>query len=226
MAKSAEGGKTRDALVHAAQRMTARHGVESLTIRDVVKEAGVSVGSFYVYFPSLEDLRLALLVDALTEGLQYWTRQIDHGMEPAAKLRHLAQTYLAAMLERPQWFDACVRMKVALPAKLPKARGRGLADAVRASVQPFHDVVALGQNVGRFRSDLSARTVGTGLWSSVNGVILVFGGAPARPGTDQARRAVEQVGLLVDGYLRLLEQPAERAAPEPHGKHGLRSGGA
>jgi AcrR family transcriptional regulator len=208
MARRVDGTKTRAALVQAAQRITARHGVETLTIRGVVKEAGVSVGSFYVYFPSLEDLRLALLVEALTEGLLYWTRQIDHGMEPAAKLRHLAQTYLLAMLERPQWFDACVRMKVALPAKLPKARGRGLADAMRASVQPFRDVVALGQNVGRFRQDLNARTVGTGLWSAINGVILVSGGAPAKPGTDLARRAIEQVALLVDGYLCVLEQPA------------------
>jgi AcrR family transcriptional regulator len=50
-------------LIEAARRSVAARGFASLTVEEVCLEAGVSKGSFYVYFRGKRDLLLALLED-------------------------------------------------------------------------------------------------------------------------------------------------------------------
>jgi len=62
----------RSRFVEAARRCAATKGYRSFTIDDVCAEAGgLSKGAFYTYFPSKQDLLLALLEDdaAATEAL-------------------------------------------------------------------------------------------------------------------------------------------------------------
>jgi AcrR family transcriptional regulator len=49
-AKQARSRRTRDALIAAGWKLLARHPWEEVTINDIVKTAGVSVGSFYTRF--------------------------------------------------------------------------------------------------------------------------------------------------------------------------------
>src|SRR5512137_66146 len=49
-AKQARSRKTRDALIAAGWKLLARHAWDDVTISDIVKAAGVSVGSFYTRF--------------------------------------------------------------------------------------------------------------------------------------------------------------------------------
>ena len=49
-AKQARSRKTRDALIAAGWKLLARHPWDDVTINDIVKTAGVSVGSFYTRF--------------------------------------------------------------------------------------------------------------------------------------------------------------------------------
>jgi AcrR family transcriptional regulator len=53
----------RQQLIDAAWRCVGDRGFQSLTVDDVCAEAGVSKGSFYVYFDQKQDLLLALLED-------------------------------------------------------------------------------------------------------------------------------------------------------------------
>ena len=52
--------RTRAQLVAAANSLFARQAVESVTVDDVVREAGVAKGTFYVHFDSLEALNAAV----------------------------------------------------------------------------------------------------------------------------------------------------------------------
>lgn len=86
----------RQQLVDAGWRCAARQGFRSVTVDDVCAEAGVSKGSFYVYFDQKQDLLLALLeddaagVDAIMEEVR---RARVSGIQ---RLRRLVR----AMLER------------------------------------------------------------------------------------------------------------------------------
>ncbi|HEX2314963.1 MAG TPA: helix-turn-helix domain-containing protein, partial [Thermomonospora sp.] len=51
--------RRRQEIVEAACRVFARQGVDRTTIREVQREAGLSAGAVYSYFPSKEALRKA-----------------------------------------------------------------------------------------------------------------------------------------------------------------------
>jgi AcrR family transcriptional regulator len=58
--QTAQGAAARQRLYDIAIRLMARQGYESTTLRDVAKEAGVSVGLLYRYFPSKRAVIIAL----------------------------------------------------------------------------------------------------------------------------------------------------------------------
>src|SRR5262249_22689442 len=62
----AKSAKTREQLLRAARSLYATQAVESVTVEDVVREAEVAKGTFYVHFNSIEAIQMAV-ADELTE---------------------------------------------------------------------------------------------------------------------------------------------------------------
>jgi len=58
--QTAQGAAARERLYGIAIKRMAKRGYESTTLRDVAKEAGVSVGLLYRYFPSKQAIIIAL----------------------------------------------------------------------------------------------------------------------------------------------------------------------
>jgi AcrR family transcriptional regulator len=58
-----QGAAARDRLYATAMRLIAARGFEATTLRDIAKDAGVSVGLLYRYFPSKHAVVLALYDD-------------------------------------------------------------------------------------------------------------------------------------------------------------------
>jgi AcrR family transcriptional regulator len=65
--ETAEGAAAKRRLYEAAIGLMARKGYESTTLRDVAKEAGVSVGLLYRYFPSKRAVIVALYEELSVE---------------------------------------------------------------------------------------------------------------------------------------------------------------
>jgi AcrR family transcriptional regulator len=57
---TAQGAAARDRLYATAMQLVAARGYEATTLRDIAKEAGVSVGLLYRYFPSKQAVVIAL----------------------------------------------------------------------------------------------------------------------------------------------------------------------
>ncbi len=55
--------ETRQKIYEAAKSLMDKHGYDSVSIDDIVREAGVARGSFYVYFLSKEDLLVYLVLE-------------------------------------------------------------------------------------------------------------------------------------------------------------------
>jgi len=52
---------TRDAILHAADRMVGHYGFRKTTMEDIAREAGVSKRTIYVYFATKEEVGMSLL---------------------------------------------------------------------------------------------------------------------------------------------------------------------
>jgi len=72
--RTAQGTAARDRLYDTAMQLIAERGYERTTLRDIAKEADVSVGLLYRYFPSKQAVILAL----------YETLSADYGRRAAA----------------------------------------------------------------------------------------------------------------------------------------------
>lgn len=66
---SARGRRTRAELISAARKVFVRDGFPDSRIVDIVKRARSSIGSFYTYFESKEDILAAVLAEAQSDML-------------------------------------------------------------------------------------------------------------------------------------------------------------
>jgi AcrR family transcriptional regulator len=92
------------AIFKAAEDLLLEHGYHATTIDRIAKQAGVSVGSVYVYFKSKEQLCLALLEKALETQERYLLEAIDPAEDPITMLRRLGRAYLRFFLDHPRLF--------------------------------------------------------------------------------------------------------------------------
>src|SRR5690242_17763791 len=75
---TAQGADTRRRLYEAALRLMAAGGWQATTLRDISREAGVSVGLLYRYFPSKRAIVLALY-DELSAEFAWQAAELPPG---------------------------------------------------------------------------------------------------------------------------------------------------
>lgn len=63
------GKETKQKILDAARRVFARHGYAGSNIREIARDAGISVGGVYLYFRNKEELYLSLLKDHVRQQM-------------------------------------------------------------------------------------------------------------------------------------------------------------
>ena len=95
--RTVDRGSRRAALVAAARRVFAADGVEAASVSDIVREAGVAQGTFYLYFDSKDDAILAVVQGVADELLDVLKQSMDGvagaGAPPADRLRRIGRTF-------------------------------------------------------------------------------------------------------------------------------------
>lgn len=91
----------RTAMMQAAVRVFAQKGYHAATVRDIVAEAGVAIGTFYFYFPDKETLFSHLYEETAGFLLQTLDQALNSRSTFAAKLEATVQTYLNIAFYEP-----------------------------------------------------------------------------------------------------------------------------
>jgi AcrR family transcriptional regulator len=182
----------RQQLVEAAWRCAARRGFQSLTIDDVCAEAGVSKGSFYVYFEQKQDLLLALLEDdaAGIDAIMEEVRRVHLG--GVERLRRLVR----AMLERGEE-AARLQVRADLWAEMSanQAVRERFAEVVRARRVALRSWIEESVDNGEL-SDIPANALAAIVLALGDGLMLHAGLDPAGFRWPNVRRALDS---LLDG---------------------------
>lgn len=74
---------TKTKLVHAAMAVFKKQGLEKAKVSDIVKEAGLAQGTFYLYFPS----KLAVMPAIAQDMVAKMEKEIKHTVNPQAPVR-------------------------------------------------------------------------------------------------------------------------------------------
>jgi TetR/AcrR family transcriptional repressor of nem operon len=148
----------REAIMVAAARLFRQRGFDDVTVADVMKEAGLTHGAFYGYFPSKE----ALIAEAVGHALPF----APGAAAPRATPAQFADGYLSAK-------HRDVRATSCLYSSLGTEAARGSADLRRAmteSVRRRIDHIAAGAE-GDTPSE--KRRAAVAAWSAMVGAMVL-----------------------------------------------------
>jgi AcrR family transcriptional regulator len=207
--------KTRDRILAAAERIHQREGLESVSMRRIADEVGLTAMALYRHFRHKEAL-LDALVD---EGFVRWERYLAAAATaptPVERVRGGLTAYVGFALGEPKLFQLMYLVPRGsapdAPAS-PASLRTTTSPAFGALVSAVQEAMAAGELRAGDPSELLLVA-----WATVHGIVtLHFGG---RFGNDDARfRAI--AGRTIETLLLMLAPPsagplrrsAVRAAP-------------
>lgn len=153
-------------LQKAAASVYAEMGATGVSARAIAQQAGVSVGTIYTYFGSLQGLMQSLWmqpVEAINARLTELAASIP---EPRARLRALLDAYVGVARDRPDLYRGAFLF--VRPRSLPTPEREPLESAPFA--QLLITAVRDGQQSGAFRPGDPVRLAQLA-WATVHGAI-------------------------------------------------------
>lgn len=151
-------------LIKSAAEAFAVYGVKGANINTISLNAGLGKGTVYNYFPSKNELYLAVL-DWLGLGLSRAINNIDKGNGPAAaRLRPLIEaafTFLAASPDR-------AKLLIRAVADQDVGHQRRAMAACQTLLDRLQQVLDDGLATGELRSDLDPFISAVTLWGMIN----------------------------------------------------------
>jgi TetR/AcrR family transcriptional regulator, cholesterol catabolism regulator len=102
--KEATALKNLDTIFEATLKIANKKGFQAMTMRDLSRETGMSMGSLYTYFASKEDLLRTLQHQHQTYFLQLLEKCIAGMTQPMDKLHTAIQTFLYLSEAMQPWF--------------------------------------------------------------------------------------------------------------------------
>src|SRR5580698_3215212 len=154
MAKFTEAQKEgrRQEILAAALRCFARNGFHSTTITDIVRESGVSQGTFYLYFQTKDDV-IAALADDRSQSDAMIQAIADAEADPVVGLTVLFDLHGRTLGDAQRTDELSLTVQGWAEARRNDAvRQRLLANTARVQDE-IARLVERGQAAGRFRAD-------------------------------------------------------------------------
>ncbi|MGC4747022.1 TetR/AcrR family transcriptional regulator [Micromonospora sp. DT201] len=192
MPKLVDAQARRTELAEAVWRIVMRDGLEQASVRNVAREAGLSMGSLRHFFTTQSEL-LGFALRLVGERIEQRIRAVDTTGDPRAVVRSMIDEMLP--LDRPRrgectvWLAFTARALVEpTMAGLRKEIDNRLTDAFTTMIRRLADAGAL-------RPGLDQRVEAERLYALVDGVILH---ALLHPGRTSNATAKATVGAHLD----------------------------
>ncbi|WP_394433217.1 TetR/AcrR family transcriptional regulator [Streptomyces sp. SGAir0957] len=132
--KQQRGAETADRLLDSALRLYAEAGEQSITVSALTKASGVSLGSLYHHFGSVDGLMDALLMRWLGRLLDELGAAMRTARTARTGIRALVRAYLRFVGEHP---DAARLLHSSRADQLSMAQARQVRDAQEARLSPL-----------------------------------------------------------------------------------------
>ncbi|SCF37338.1 DNA-binding transcriptional regulator, AcrR family [Micromonospora viridifaciens] len=171
----------RQQITDAARRCFLRDGFHNTSMQDVIREAGLSVGAVYRYFPSKYDLVTAIAQSVIGGAEQVFAELARN--EPPLPLTEVldrALTYVDSQTGE----DGVLRLAIQVWSEAQ--RDPALAEFVRATYSSFRNhfvvIARRAHEAGELPADADPEAVGAALFGLVPGYYMqrVLTGSPDR----------------------------------------------
>ncbi|MGW6021004.1 TetR/AcrR family transcriptional regulator [Streptomyces sp. NPDC055099] len=132
--KQQRGEETADRLLDAALRVFADSGEQGVTVGALTKASGVSLGSLYHHFGSVDGLMSALLQRWLGRLLVEMAASVERSRTARTGIRALVRAYMKFIQENP---EAARLLHSSYADRLGMAQARQIRDAQEARLSPL-----------------------------------------------------------------------------------------
>ena len=181
----------RAAILDAAEGLLAEHGFDALRLRDVSREAGVSIGLIQHYFTTRDELLYETMREASERRVEQWSQlAVDHA-SPSDKVKALLEGAISNRHRCVVWLETCAAA-TRHPDLLPHVQS-----TLTAWRSALSKAIEQGAASGEFEQVIPADEVADVLVSLIDGLMVAA--------------AVDEADTTSHAYrLRLLREAAER----------------
>ncbi len=141
--KARRGDQTRSRILDAAEEVFGRRGYHGASIVEITRQAGVGLGTFYLYFPSKLDIFKHLLRTRQAEFIQETRRAAEGATDQRTVIQNAFRAYFDWMSERPtllRMFREAEFVDPSLLAELYRAPAKSYMDRlIRAMEHGYVD---------------------------------------------------------------------------------------
>lgn len=195
--KKEKGKLTRQKLLDAATHLFQQHGFDAVSVDAIVEAAGVSKGTFYIYFESKDTLILDFLTGYVASVDADYRAHLDLlSAEASASetLLALAEKIVDVLTGTIGYQSMRIVYKSMLGENVDMDTVKGYN---RALYQLFADILARGIEHGEFRTELSPDTLARHFVMAVRG--LSYEWCIRYPDFDLKEQALVHVEILLRG---------------------------
>src|SRR5271167_5281425 len=125
--------RTRSQLIEAARALYGRSPIEAVTVDDVVAEAAVAKGTFYVHFDGLAELQAAVADELAQEFDELLQPRRLATQDPIERIAAGCGAFVGEALRNPAWGALVARGAVSMPNIALVPRDRLIEDLQRAA---------------------------------------------------------------------------------------------
>ena len=195
-------------ILAAAQRCFARNGFHSTTIVDIVRESGVSQGTFYLYFETKDDV-IAALADDRLQSEALINAMAGAAADPVAGLTLLFDLHGRTLAEAGRADER----RVAIQGWAEALRNEPIRQRLVANMARIqHEIARLierGQRTGQFKADAEPHGVARALIALFQGLTL----QTAWTGTFDSALTEKSIEDMARGALLPLDRPSDAGHP-------------
>jgi len=168
------------AILTAAAKVFARHGLEGATIEMVAREAEVAVGTIYLYYSSRDDLYLSLIADRAehlrARYLDIFTRRLD----PLDELKTIASAYLDYLRESREIFLSqhsvvFSQLHQRLKRNTEKRNFQRVMDLSHEIFGLWEGTIRRAFEGGVIANSMGPKKTAAVVWASMNGAFMLMG---------------------------------------------------
>ncbi|MBW4612907.1 MAG: TetR/AcrR family transcriptional regulator [Desmonostoc vinosum HA7617-LM4] len=185
-------GNLRLALLEAARAVMEESGIESLTLREVARRAGVSPGAPYHHFKDKADLIRELVLD----GFQNLDRASQAALQgkttPQEKLQAIGVTYVMYAVQHPDQFRLMFRPEMGSPLEDENPTCTPVFRLLLEVIDEFHLV------------ERDRNTAAISIWSLVHGLASLLVDGPLHSMTADLK-TVHALAVQVTGAINLAD---------------------
>lgn len=182
----------RRTLQKAAAGLYAESGAAAVSARAIAQRAGVSVGTLYAYFGSLQGLMQSLWMEPVEVINAQLERLAAETADPAQRLRALLNAYVEVALTRPELFRGAFLF--VRPDTLPKPAREPFEDTPFAAL--LTSAIREGQDSGAFRGGDPGELAQVA-WAGVHGCLALPVNFDRLDFAEPARLASRMIDILL-----------------------------